>query len=126
LLVIEDDLSLIQIIGALLAHVRPGLAWEYVTSGEAALDLIRRRSTERGGAPYRLVVSDLCLEGDTSGFDVWQECQRLYPEMPFVMTSGLSIDRYRAAWKDQTRCPKFLPKPSSLAGYQAVLGEYLA
>ena len=126
LLVIEDDLSLIQLIDAMLADVKPGLEWEYVTSGEDALNLIERRGRERAGPPYRLVMSDLFLEGDTTGFDVWRECQRVYPEMPFVVTSGLSVERYRAVWKDAATVPQFLPKPLSIDRYQSILGEYLA
>ena len=125
LLVIEDDLSLIQLIDAMLTEVSPGLEWEYVTSGEDALALISRRGRDAAGDPYRLVISDVFLEGDTTGFDVWRECRRLHPNMPFVVTSGLSVERYRAAWKDASCRPKFLPKPLTMDRYHSVIGEYL-
>jgi hypothetical protein len=48
LLVIEDDLSLVQFIDHVLEDQCEGLEWEYVTSGEAAMELIRRRGRFHG------------------------------------------------------------------------------
>ena len=125
LLVIEDDLSLIQFIDTVLDDLKPGLEWEYVVSGEEALELIRRRGQFRGDAPYSLVVTDIFLEGDTTGFDVWLDCQQMYPTMPFVITSSLSFDRYFSILRGVNNCPVYLPKPLTLGRCQAVFEEYL-
>lgn len=125
LLVIEDDLSLIQLIDLMLDDVKPGIEWEYVTSGEEALDLIRRRGEQLGRAPFSLVMTDIFLEGDVTGFDVWQESQSLFPKMPFVVTSGLSSDRYFSVLRAANNRPVFLPKPLTRQGCQAILREYL-
>jgi hypothetical protein len=124
LLVIEDDLSMIQFVDAVIADHFHGLEWEYVTSGEAALELIRRRSAFRGDMPYSLVMTDIFLDGETTGFDVWLECQELYPEMPFVVTSHLSFDRYFSIIRGAANCPVYLPKPLTVGGCQSVLDEY--
>ncbi|MBX3020314.1 MAG: hypothetical protein KF799_01450 [Bdellovibrionales bacterium] len=125
LLVIEDDLSLIQFIDTILDEMKPGLEWEYVTSGEEALELIRRRGKFRGDSPYSLVITDIFLEGDTTGFDVWLDCQQMYPKMPFVITSCLSFDRYFSILRGVNNCPIYLPKPLTVGRCQSVFEEYL-
>jgi len=124
LLVIEDDLSMVQFVDSVITDHFKGLEWEYVTSGEAALELIRRRAAVRGDCPYSLVMTDIFLEGETTGFDVWLECQELYPEMPFVVTSHLSFDRYFSIIRGAANCPVYLPKPLTVGGTQSVLDDY--
>jgi CheY-like chemotaxis protein len=126
LLVIEDDLSMIHFLDTVIADHFAGLEWEYVTSGEAALELIRRRAAQhpRGQAPYSLIVTDIFLEGETTGFDVWLECQDLYPQMPFVVTSHLSFDRYFSIIRGAANCPMYLPKPLTVGGCQSVFEDY--
>lgn len=125
LLVIEDDLSMIEYIDAVLEELRQGLEWEYVTSGEAALKLIHRRSFICGDSPYSLVITDIFLEGDTSGLDVWLECQQKYQAMPFAVTSSLSHERYLSILQGTTNCPVYLPKPLSIDRFQHLFNEYL-
>lgn len=124
LLVIEDDLSLIQFIDTVLDDMKPGLEWDYVTTGEEAVELIRRRGKLRGQAPYSLVISDIFLEGEMSGFDVWLESMQMYPNMPFVITSSLSFDRYFSILKGVANTPVFLPKPLTVSRCQSVFEEY--
>jgi DNA-binding NtrC family response regulator len=125
LLVIEDDLSMIQLIDTILDGMQDGLQWEYVTSGEAALALINRRGAYRGDSPYDLVLTDIFLEGETNGIDVWMECQKRYPDMPFVMTSSLTLDRYFAILRGVRNCPVYMPKPLSVNRFHAIFEEYL-
>ena len=124
LLVIEDDLSLIQFIDTILDDQFTGLEWEYVTSGEQALELIDRRGHFRGDSPYSLVMTDIFLEGETTGFDVWMDCQKQFPEMPFVITSYLSFDRYFSILRGMGNCPAYLPNPLTVTRCQAVFEEY--
>lgn len=124
LLVIEDDLSMIQFLDAVLDHLKPGLEWDYVTSGEQAMDLIKRRGNARDGDPYSLVITDIFLEGEMSGLDVWLDSSTLYPRMPFIITSGLSFDRYFSILKGVKNCPVYLPKPLTVSRCQSVLEEY--
>jgi DNA-binding NtrC family response regulator len=124
LLVIEDDLSLIQFIDTVLDDMKPGLEWDYVTTGEEAVELIRRRGKQLHRAPYSLVISDIFLDGEMSGFDVWLDSMQMYPDMPFVITSCLSFDRYFSILKGVTNTPVFLPKPLTVSRCQSVFEEY--
>jgi DNA-binding NtrC family response regulator len=125
LLVIEDDLSLIEFLDAFIKERFPGLEWEYVSSGEKALELIHRRARFHGDLPYSLVMTDIFLDGEVTGFDVWMECQREYPKMPVVITSSLSFDRYFSILQGADNCPVYLPKPLTASRCQSVLEEYL-
>lgn len=124
LLVIEDDLSMIDLIDTVLDHMQPGLDWEYVTTGEKAIDLIRRKGKLRGEDPYSLVISDIFLEGEMSGFDVWLDSIELYPRMPFVITSCLTFDRYSSILRGMNNCPFYLPKPLTIGRCQSVFQEF--
>lgn len=124
LLLIEDDLSMIDFIDAVLDDVKPGLDWDYVTSGEEAIELILRKGSQSHSDPYSLVITDIFLEGEMTGFDVWLDCMQLYPEMPFVITSCLSFDRYFSILKGMTNTPVYLPKPLSAKRCQSVFQEY--
>ena len=124
LLVIEDDLSMIDFIDAVLDEMKPGLDWDYVTTGEKAIDLIYRKGKLRGGDPYSLVISDIFLEGEMSGFDVWLDSIQIYPRMPFVITSCLTYDRYFSILRGMNNCPVYLPKPLTISRFQSVFQEY--
>lgn len=126
LLVIEDDLSMIEFIDAILDESHRGLEWEYVTSGEAAMELIKRRSRYRGDAPYSLVITDIFLEGETNGLDVWLDCQENFPDMPFAVTSSLPFDRYFSLLRGVNKTPLYLPKPLSISRFQNLFNEYFS
>lgn len=124
LLVIEDDLSMIQFIDTVLDDMKPGLEWDYVTTGEEAIKKIRERGKSKGHNPYSLVMTDIFLEGEMTGFDVWLDCMQLYPRMPFVITSCLSFDRYFSILKGVNNTPVYLPKPLTVTRCQSVFQEY--
>lgn len=125
LLVIEDDLALVEFINAILDDQYSGVDWEYATSGEVALERIKRRALERPGRPFDLCLTDIFLEGETTGFDVWLECQEKYPAMPFVVTSYLTFDKYFSVLRGAKQCPLYLPKPLTVRGCKAVFEGYL-
>ncbi len=125
LLIIEDDLSVIEYFEAVLDHLRPGLDFDYATSAEEAMELIRSRGRIGEEPPYSLVIADIFLDGDMTGFDSWLECSKEFPDMPFVITSSLSLDRYLAILSGFDNCPTFLPKPLTVGRCKAVIEEYL-
>jgi CheY-like chemotaxis protein len=124
LLVIEDDLSMIQFIDSVLDELKPGLEWDYVTTGEEAIEKIRRRGRMKDANPYSLVITDIFLEGEMTGFDVWLDSMQLFPKMPFVITSSLSFDRYFSILRGVNNTPVYLPKPLTVTRCQSVIQEY--
>lgn len=123
LLMIEDDLALIELLEIVIDEVNPGLDWEYATTGEEALRLIERRAQSRE-IPYTLVLADIFLAGDLTGFDVWLSCQRKFPRMPFIFTSSLSADRYLSILSGLSQCPEYIQKPLTITHCLTVIREY--
>lgn len=124
LLIIEDDLSVIEFLEVVLDHLKPGLNWDYATSAEEAMELIRKRGRIGSEPPYSLVIADIFLDGDMTGFDSWLECAQEFPDMPFVITSSLSLDRYLAILSGFDNTPTFLPKPLTVGRCKSVIEEY--
>ncbi len=124
LLIIEDDLSVIDFLDVVLDHLKPGLNWDYATSAEEAMKLVRTRGRAGEEPPYSLVIADIFLEGDMTGFDSWLDCAQEYPDMPFVITSSLSLDRYLAILSGFDNTPTFLPKPLTIGRCKSVIEEY--
>lgn len=123
LLMIEDDLSLIELLDIVIDEINPGLDWEYVTTGEEALKVIERRAQIRG-APYTLVLADIFLAGELTGFDVWLFCQRKFPQMPFVFTSSLSADRFLSIISGLSQCPEYIQKPLTVSHCMNLIRSY--
>jgi DNA-binding NtrC family response regulator len=124
LLIIEDDLSVVEFFEVVLDHLKPGLSWDYATSAEQAMELIQERGRVNGAPPYSLVIADIFLDGDMTGFDSWLDCAQEYPDMPFVITSSLSLDRYLAILSGFENTPAFLPKPLTMGRCKSVIEEY--
>lgn len=124
-LIIEDDLSTIEFLETVLDHLRPGLNCDYATSAEKAMALIRAKGRVNEDSPYSLVIADIFLDGDMTGFDSWLDCAEEFPDMPFVITSSLSLDRYLAILSGFNNCPTFLPKPLTVGRCKAIIDEYI-
>jgi DNA-binding NtrC family response regulator len=124
-LIIEDDLSTIEFFETVLDHLRPGLDCDCATSAEKAMSLIRAKGRVNGEAPYSLVIADIFLDGDMTGFDSWLDCAEEFPDMPFVITSSLSLDRYLAILSGFNNCPTFLPKPLTVGRCKSIIDEYI-
>ncbi|MGE4132003.1 MAG: response regulator [Bdellovibrionales bacterium] len=125
LLIIEDDLSIIDFLETVLDNIRPGLEWDYATTGEQGLQLIQDRSKAGFSPPYDLVIADIFLGGELTGFDSWLECLEEFPHMPFVMTSSISVDRYLSILNGFAQSPSYLPKPLTVGSCRNVLEEYI-
>lgn len=124
LLIVEDDLSLVSFLEIILDDLRPGLNWEYETSGEAALARIKEKGAALGSNPFNLVIADIFLEGEMTGFDFWLECMKQYPDMPIIMTSSLPLERYLAILNGFNNQPLYLPKPITFGSCKSVIEEY--
>ena len=110
ILVVEDNLEVgkfaTQALGELGYHTR------WVTSGKQALAELE------GPNEYDMVFSDVVMPG-MSGIELGQEVQRLYPHLPFVLTSGYS----EAIVQSGASGFPLLKKPYSIAGLSRIIQE---
>lgn len=124
-LIVEDDLSVVEYLEHVLDHLRPGLDLDYATSAEDAMSKIRSRGGVEKETPYSLVIADIFLDGEMTGFDFWLECAKSFPDMPVVITSSLSAERYLTILSGFENTPTFLPKPLTPGRCRSVIEEFI-
>ena len=118
--VVEDDLDLRLVFQSVLSAVHPYLLLEWASSAEAAVDLLENKIGESSGSPFELIVADIFLEGTATGLDFWRLCQLMYPEIPLIVTSGMSVEKFTQIIGEGITAPPFLAKPFSLCECQRV------
>jgi len=114
-LLVEDDLAVATVLGALLAH--QGYESEHVLSGEAALARVEAR-------PFDLVISDVRMPG-MSGLDLLAKLVRRFPEIPVILITAhgsvpMAVEAMQAGAAD------FMLKPFERDEIAFVVGKVLA
>jgi DNA-binding NtrC family response regulator len=82
-LVVEDDALMRPVFRRVLRAVDPQIEMHWAGSVAQACRALSERS-------FCLVISDYMLPNGGSGVSLWRLCRQFYPEMPFLMVSGLS------------------------------------
>jgi two-component system cell cycle sensor histidine kinase/response regulator CckA len=116
ILVVDDDPAVLEACASMLTLLN------YVPvcagSGEAAVDIFSRRSSE-----IDLVVLDLILT-DLSGAEVFDRIRAIDPSVRVLLASGYSLDG-EAAGMLERGCDDFIQKPFSMEQLSLKLGDLL-
>ena len=114
-LVVEDDQELSTVMDRILKSIDETISLEWATSAEDAIVLLKKmaETTPQAGKSYDLVVVDIFLDGKRTGIDLWHTCQKLLPNVPVLVTSALSLDKFFAAVGSDSITPPYLQKPFS-------------
>jgi DNA-binding NtrC family response regulator len=118
ILVVEDDEDLKIIVERIFKSISPHITHTWVTTAEKAVTELR---TEH----YDLVFSDFYLRGNGTGLDLWEFCQDRFPDLPFVMTSGIELQRFFKLVGKKRASPMFLPKPFYAGECKQLIGSFL-
>jgi CheY-like chemotaxis protein len=105
ILVVEDDDAVLDACGSMLSMLQ--YTPICVSSGEAAVDIFRRRRSE-----IDLVVLDLVLN-DLSGSEVFDRIRTIDPEARVLLASGYSLEG-EAAGLLERGCNDFIQKPFTM------------
>ncbi len=124
-LIIEDDVSLTNLLTTVLEEISPNIQIDWATSGEEAESYLKREGEIFGTHPYDLVVADIFLEGEITGLDIWKLCDRKYPNTNILVTSSLPVERFVSCLKNEYSCPHYLPKPFTLSECKETISEFL-
>jgi response regulator of citrate/malate metabolism len=122
-LIVEDDLSLSNLLCEVIETFSPEAEIHTATSGEEAEEYLKREA-EIKYSPYDLVVADIFLEGETTGLDVWKMCDEKYPKTEILVTSSLPVEKFKSYLKNADSCPPYLQKPFSLEECMATIHEF--
>ena len=112
LLLVEDDASVTVVALELLEGL--GLEVRAVETAPQALELLRR---ER----FDIMLSDVVMPGGMTGIELARRCERDYPDMRVVLTSGYAGEDVDAALADAPW--PFLRKPYSGEQLARILGD---
>lgn len=123
--VVEDDLELSAVIDRILISIDSTLKLEWATSAEEALSTLEKKSKNKAGNPYDLMICDIFLEGARTGLDLWKFCRAQYPSMKIVIISGIDLDKLTALLDSDEPAPLFLSKPFSVSDCSNLLERLL-
>ena len=122
-LIVEDDLTLSNLLCEVIETFSPNAEIHMATSGEEAeyyleTEMLKNRD------PYDLVVADIFLEGDVTGLDVWKTCDLNHHDTNILVTSSLPVDKFRSYLKHEASCPPYLHKPFTLEECMATIHDF--
>jgi response regulator of citrate/malate metabolism len=124
--VLEDDLELSTIIECVLRSLDSKISLDWATSAEVAIHELKEVISSRVSIPYDLIIADVFLDGKSTGIDFWRTCQELFPEVPVLMTSSLSFDRFFSTVGRESISPPYLQKPFTAYECKHMLKSMLA
>ena len=125
-LVVEDDIELSSIMDRILRGIDNKIELDWATSAEDAFNALSAATRSGRKKPYDLIVADVYLEGTRTGIDLWKLCQKQYPMVPFVVTSGADLEKFSAELDSNEAGTPFLKKPFSVSDCRALFEKLLS
>jgi DNA-binding NtrC family response regulator len=123
-LILEDDPGCEILLRGLVHAVDPAVEIESYDSAEAAMLRLGQCAADESG-PYSLIIADIFLTGAATGIELLEFCEEHYPDIPFIVTSGLGADRYFEAVGPNRIAPTFLQKPFYPGECRQIIGSIL-
>ena len=125
-LIVEDDMTSIYVLDLALRQTGLFAHLDWATSAEEAMSYIGKRMRSGRRLPYDLVIIDIFLDGVRTGVDLWQFLNESNVQnMPVIMTSGISEDRFTQLMGRYYIMPKFLKKPFKMQSCITAIEESL-
>lgn len=120
-LIVEDDLAFRPFWQAVFEDRGPTLRIDWATTQEEAETLLR--AGYKHNQPYDLVISDIFLEGEGTGVDLWNRYGEEAKHFIFVSGKPLSPEELRSSLSFGQ--PAYLQKPLSLEQCRQVVSPAL-
>src|SRR5689334_13830739 len=107
ILLVEDDPISRGLLATAIQKIDPTIDIECTATGEEAHNRLLKKSK------FDLIIADNYLLGNITGLDLWNYCSEEYPQVPFLMTSGMKHKTFFKQTKQFKDRPLFLAKPFS-------------
>jgi DNA-binding NtrC family response regulator len=107
ILIVEDEVNLRTAFDHIIRSVDSKLVPIWVDSAEKALDLLRHQT-------FEFVIADYYLAGPRTGLQLWSSMHRRFPQIPFLLVSGMSTKEYLEKTSGLTHGPTYLAKPFTI------------
>lgn len=112
ILVVEDDPSMTVLLGKAILDVFSDAEIQWATSLEQAVTQLIRTTDISQKNPYDLIITDIFLEGNGTGLDLWKVLSGTYPRVPFLVISSIAKESVLNAVSDeQKKSLVYLKKP---------------
>lgn len=113
-LIVEDDMDMAMILDQVVHWIQPEANVEWASTAEQVVSIIESHAKRHARPPYDLIVSDIFLDGQGTGLDIWKLCQQTFEDTPIVLTSAVSSDRMALVLGENEISPFYLQKPFTL------------
>lgn len=110
ILVVEDDVSLKEVLTMALYSINPEIEVNWLTTAEEGLAELKNKPVF-----YHLLLIDIFLPGDLNGYRLWNEVKAFAPYLPVILMSGIGYEQFLAAIDNKKEVPSFLAKPFSIS-----------
>jgi YesN/AraC family two-component response regulator len=125
IMIIEDDVTLKTFLTSLLYFLDPTVNISWCPSADEAISELKRMGSP-SECNYDLIVADIYTPGKTNGFDLFKLCNRFLPQVPFIVTSGISTYEFLKGIDLKCVAPLFLAKPLAVGQckqvFQSIFG----
>ena len=112
LLIVEDNPVSLKMVLSALSRTSPEVNIQTAESVEEAYAILR--SVDRAGVPpFDLILCDVYFENGPDGIGLWQDCQKKYPWIDFILISASSVDALSKKYPAIVEWPPFIEKPLS-------------
>lgn len=91
----------------------------FVRNARQALDLLYHYPD------FDLILADQRIEGEISGLEFWSICKSKFPQIPFIMVSGMRLDYFNRLQNKGVNLPYLINKPFDEKHFRKVLKIYL-
>jgi DNA-binding NtrC family response regulator len=123
-LLVEDDASLRELLFDALVKVLPDAEIDTANTADEIISFMNTQ-VDNPKFHYQLIISDVRLTGESSGFDLWRITESLYPKTRFLFMSGLSTLEFLQHVEGDSKCPPFLAKPFQIKDFQQLVRQLL-
>mgnify|MGYP000119574979 CR=1 FL=1 len=110
ILIVEDEIDLQTALESLIKASFPQSEIEAVSNIDETISWMKSQQLNPNFG-FDLILADVSLQGEYTGFDLWKICSEMYPNTHFVFMSGISTQEFMEKLKDDPKCPPFLSKP---------------
>jgi DNA-binding NtrC family response regulator len=119
ILIVEDDVTLQPFWNTAIRKVDSKTEIVWVTEERAAEKALKE--SERTGRSFDLIITDLFLEGQRTGIDLFEQCAQ-DNRTRMLLTSGIHPAKFQRYFgSDVEKAPPFLQKPYSFGECVEVL-----
>ena len=111
ILVLEDDEDMAMVFDKIIKSIDGEAEIQIATTAEQVLASLQAHIRDRDKHPYDLIIADIFLEGEATGFDLLKVCRQFFPTVSMIVTSGIGPEQFLASLEKGVPSPTFLRKP---------------